>query len=430
MVVRESRHATSYYAATVPPRPLRPQLAGAVRADVAIVGAGFTGLNAALTLAEAGRRVVVLDAERVGWGATGRNGGQLHSGQRQDQDELEAAYGPQTARRLWELAEEAKALLHARAAAHGIDMDWMPGLIEAAHKPHFVGEAWAYADRLARDYGYDRIEKLDRDALAAAIGTDVFFGGLRDAGGGHLHPLKLAEGLAQAAERAGATIHEQSRALRLDQRADGVRLSTAAGQVDADAVLLAGNGYLEGLDRDSEARVMPISNYILASEPLDEAAADALIPGREAVSDSRFVVHYWRITRDRRLLFGGGETYSRRGPRDVEALVRGHLARIYPGLRRIPVAHAWGGTLAVTRTRLPCIRRSAPRVYVAAGFSGHGVAIAGFSGHVVARAILGDTERLDVFSKLRTPPFPGGRLLRWPILVLAMSWYALRDRIG
>jgi gamma-glutamylputrescine oxidase len=426
-----SRHAASYYAATVPDQPARPSLSGAVRADVAIVGAGFTGLNAALTLAEAGRKVVVLEAERVGWGASGRNGGQLHSGQRRDQHYLRGAYGADMARRLWEMAEEAKGLLHGRAARYGIDMDWVPGLIEAAHKPQYVKEEWDYADFLAREYGYEGIERLESDELAAAIGTDRYHGGVRDPGAGHLHPLKLAQGLALAVEKNGGVIHEESAVTRLEDMAGGrVRVVTDAGHVEADTVLLAGNGYLSGLDAESEARVMPISNYILTSEPLDEAAADALIPGREAVSDSRFVVYYWRLTRDLRLLFGGGETYRREGPRDVEAFVRGHLSNVYPELRDLKVSHAWGGTLAVTRTRLPCLRRTRPGVYVAAGFSGHGVAISGFAGHAAALAMLGESERFDVFSKLRTPAFPGGRLFRWPILVLAMSWFALRDRIG
>ncbi len=426
-----SHHAASYYAATVPEQPPRPSLSGGARADVAIVGAGFTGLNAALTLAEAGRSVVVLEAERVGWGASGRNGGQLHSGQRRDQHYLHDTYGPEMARRLWEMAEEAKSLLHGRAARYGIDMDWMPGLIEAAHKPRFVQEEWDYADFLAREYGYEGIERLESDELAAAIGTDLYHGGVRDPGAGHLHPLKLAQGLARALETTGGVIHEESPVTRLEDLAGGrVRVVTEGGFVEADMVLLAGNGYLSGLDADSEARVMPISNYILTSEPLDEAAADALIPGREAVSDSRFVVYYWRLTKDRRLLFGGGETYRKGGPRDVAAFVRGHLANVYPELTGLKVSHAWGGPLAVTQTRLPCLRRTRPGVYVAAGFSGHGVAISGFAGHAAALAMLGESERFDVFAKLKTPAFPGGRLFRWPILVLAMSWFALRDRIG
>jgi gamma-glutamylputrescine oxidase len=422
-------HAPSYYAATAPERSARPALAEPVRADVAVIGAGFTGLNAALTLAEAGRSVVVLEQNRVGWGASGRNGGQLHSGQRRDQEHLESAYGLPTARRLWEMAEEAKALLHDRAERYAIDCEWMPGLIEAAHKKGFVDDERAYAEKLARDYGYDKLSVLSREELAAAIGTPVYYGGVRDAGAGHLHTLKLAQGLADAVETAGGVLHEATKVTRVTPRGGRVFVETTHGSVDAGSVLLAGNGYVSGLDRDSDARVMPINNYILTTEPLSQAAADALIPGREAVSDSRFVVYYWRLTQDRRLLFGGGETYRRGFPPDVEGFVRNHLRNVYPQLADAPVSHAWGGTLGVTQTRMPCLRRTQPGVYVAAGFSGHGVAMAGFCGHVTAQAMIGDSERFDVFSGIPAPRFPGGRAFRWPILVLAMSWFALRDRL-
>ncbi|WP_371811351.1 NAD(P)/FAD-dependent oxidoreductase [Stappia sp. 28M-7] len=422
-------HAPSYYATSVEDRPVRPALSGARQADVAIIGGGFTGLNAAITLAEAGRSVVLIEQNRIGWGASGRNGGQLHSGQRRDQAHLEKQYGLDIARRLWTFAEEAKALLHDRVQRFGIDCDWTEGLIHAAHKERFVAEEWDYAEKLARDYGYDAVTPLDRAQLAAAIGTKQYFGGVRDGGAGHLHPLKLAQGLADAAEAAGAVLHEATHAVSLRHAGGRVLVETGQGEIDAGSVLLAGNGYLAGLDRDSEARVMPINNYILTTEPLSREAADHLIPGREAVSDSRFVVYYWRLTRDLRLLFGGGETYRRGFPPDLRAFVRSHLSNVYPQLATAPVSHAWGGTLGVTTSRMPCLRRTAPGVYVAAGFSGHGVAIAGFCGHAAASAMLGDAERFDVFEKLSPPKFPGGRAFRWPILVLAMSWFALRDRL-
>lgn len=422
-------HAPSYYATSAEDRPVRPALAGTIRADVAIVGGGFTGLNAAITLAEAGRSVVLIEQNRIGWGASGRNGGQLHSGQRRDQAYLEKQYGLDTARRLWTFAEEAKALLHDRVQRFGIDCDWTEGLIHAAHKERFVAEEWDYAEKLARDYGYDAVTPLDRAQLTAAIGTKRYYGGVRDGGAGHLHPLKLAQGLADAAEAAGVVLHEATRAVSLRHEGGRVLVGSGQGEIDAGSVLLAGNGYLAGLDRDSEARVMPINNYILTTEPLSREAADHLIPGREAVSDSRFVVYYWRLTRDLRLLFGGGETYRRGFPPDLRAFVRSHLSNVYPQLATAPVSHAWGGTLGVTTSRMPCLRRTAPGVYVAAGFSGHGVAMAGFCGHAAASAMLGDAERFDVFEKLSPPKFPGGRAFRWPILVLAMSWFALRDRL-
>lgn len=420
-------HAPSYYAATAHPHALRPALAGDVAVDVCVVGGGFTGLSAALTLAEAGRSVRLIDAKRIGWGASGRNGGQLHTGQRRDQTTLEAWFGVEMAHRLWDLAEAAKHHVKDLIARHAIACDWRDGLIIADHKPRYVAAERAYVEKLQRDYGYSLVRFLERDALAAAIGTGAYHGGFHDAGAGHLHPLNFALGLARAAEAAGAVLHDATPALRVVPGARPV-VETAHGRITADAVILAGNGYLEGLDAELEARVMPINNYILTTEPLG-ARMTALIPGGEAVADSRFVVYYWRPTVDSRLLFGGGETYSRRFPADLKSFVRRHMLNIYPDLADVRIDHAWGGTLAVTVKRLPFIRRLRSGVYAGSGYSGQGVATATFAGHVLARAIEGDTDRLDTFAALPTPAFPGGKLLRAPSLALAMTWFALRDRL-
>lgn len=420
-------HGPSWYAASVPPPPVRPPLDGDATADVCVVGGGYTGLSAALHLAEAGRKVVLVEANRIGWGASGRNGGQLHSGQRRDQVYLERSLGHDVARRLWTLGEEAKALITGLIARHSIDCDLTYGLIDTVHKASLAADEHAYAEKLRDEYGYASIEPLDREELAAAIGTPRYFGGFRDRGAAHLHPLALALGIGRAAEAAGARLCEHTRVTRLVP-GKRPRVETATGTVTADAVVLAGNGYLAGIAPEVEARVMPIRNYILATEPLG-ARADALIPGREAVSDSRFVVRYWRLSGDGRLLFGGGETYGFHEPRDLVAFVRGHMLEVYPQLADVAITHAWGGTLAVTQRRLPMIRRLDGGVYVGAGYSGQGVGTAAFAGKVIAEAICGDTGRLDVFAKVPVPSFPGGTLLRAPLLTLAMLWFALRDRL-
>jgi len=421
-------HPPSWYAASVPIPPLRPRLDGDASADVCVVGGGYTGLSAALHLAEAGRKVVLLEACRVGWGASGRNGGQLHSGQRRDQAWLEHAVGRDDARRLWDLGEAAKTLVLGLVERHGIDCDLRRGLIDTVHQPRLAAGERAYAEKLRRDYGYDLVEPLDARELAAAIGTTRYHGGFRDRGAAHLHPLAFALGLAAAAEAAGVRICEATRVVRLFAADGRRRVETATGTVTADSVILAGNGYLAGLAPEVEARVMPIRNYILATEPLGERAK-ALIPGWEAVSDSRFVVRYWRLSGDGRMLFGGGEIYSQNDPPDVKAFVRANMLEVYPQLADVRVDYAWGGTLAVTPHRIPLIRRVSPGIYAAAGYSGQGVSIAPLAGKVIAEAIAGDTGRLDVFSRLPVPSFPGGTLLRAPLLVLAMTWFALRDRI-
>jgi len=436
----QGRHAPSLYAATAGVAPEFPALDRPLRTHVAIVGGGYTGLSAALHLAEAGIEVALVEAEGVGWGASGRNGGQLHSGQRRDQDWLEAKFGRQDASHLWRLAEEARALVKDLIARHAIACEWRDGLIETVHKPRLVRHEIAYVEKLKRDYGYEPIEWLDREAVAAATGTGAYYGGRRDRGAGHLHPLKFAHGLARAAAKAGARIFEQTRATRIaGTAATGFTLDCAVTAsasspnhrvpLSADLVILAGDGYLDGLDPEVEARVMPIDNYILATAPIGAGRPSGLIPGGEAVSDTRFVVYYFRPTVDGRLLFGGGETYSRRPPADTAAFVRRHLRQVYPQLAGTPVDYAWGGAVAITLRRLPFIRRLRPGVYVAAGYSGQGVALAPFAGKVIADAIRGDTARLDRFAALPSPRFPGGTLLRQPALVAGMLWYALRDRL-
>jgi len=421
-------HAPSYYAATAHPAPPRPPLDGDTSANVCVVGAGYTGLSTALHLAERGRSVVVVEANRVGWGASGRNGGQLHSGQRRDQETLENWFGETRARALFDLAEESKRTVKGLIADHAIDCDWRDGLIHAVHKKAWLAEAEHEVDHLVSRYGYPGTSVLDAAELSAAIGTDVYFGGWRDGTAGHLHPLNYAFGLARAAEKAGVRIHEGTRAAKIETIAGRTRVVTATGTVTAGDVVIAANGYLDGLDAEVDAQVMPIRNYVAATAPLGDLA-DRLIPGREAVADSRFVVHYWRLSADGRMIFGGGETYGHRDPKDIAAFVRAHMLKIYPGLAEVPITHAWGGTLAVTMSRMPFFRRLKPGLYTACGYSGHGVAIATLAGKLMAEAIDGDTARFDVMASLPARKFPGGPLFRLPTLILAMSWFALRDRL-
>ena len=427
MTRRRESHAPSYYAATAQGLIDRPSLAGDARADVCIIGGGYTGLSAALHLAERGRSVIVVEAHKIGWGASGRNGGQLHSAQRRDQSTLEKWFGKQHAHQLFDLGEEAKALVKHLIAKHDIPCDWQPGLIHAMHKPSYLDEMRREVDLLQRDYHVGDITLLSREEISAALGTQAYYGGWREQSAGHLHPLNYALGLARAAENAGAVLYEHTPALSITDDASP-KIITAQGTITADTVILAGNGYLHGIHEETESRVMPLHNFILTTEPLGERAS-ALIPKREAAADSRFVVYYWRLTKDNRLLFGGGETYGHAFPKDIKAFVRPHMLKLYPQLSDVKIDYAWGGTLAVTMKRLPYLRRLRAGLYTACGYSGQGVGTASFAGKVLAEAIIGDTARFDVFARLPAPPFPGGKLLRYPTLVLAMTWFALRDRL-
>lgn len=418
----------SWYAATSTPlEPFAP-LQGETRADVCVIGAGYTGLSAALHLAEMGADVVLLDAHRVGFGASGRNGGQLGSGQRQDQNVLEKMVGADAARHLWDLGEDAKALVRGLIVKHGIDCHLRDGIAWAASRPSDATDLHAYAAHLTARYGYEQMTALDRDAFHALCPSPDYVGGVLDMGAAHLHPLRLALGLAEAAASAGVRIHERSHVHDI-RHGPKVTVRTDAGHVVADQVILAGNGYLGGLDRQVTARVLPINNYVVATEPLGDAAARVLTQD-VAVADSRFVVNYFRLSHDKRLIFGGGETYGYRFPADIAALVRKPMSVIFPHLRDVKIDYAWGGTLAITIKRMPYLARVQPNILSASGYSGHGVGNAIQAGKLLAEATRSPSEGFAAFNDIPHRAFPGGALMRTPILSLAMSWYAMRDRLG
>ena len=424
---RRGEWPQSYYAATAAPIERFPVLKGPQTADVCIVGGGYTGLSAALHLAQRGYDVVLLEAHRVGFGASGRNGGQVSSGQRQDQVWIEKTVGKDNARGLWDLAGEAKTLVKTLVKDHAMPVTFHPGIAHACRTDSEVRATHAYAEKLRRDYGYQHLEPLDRTGIRRLIGSTEYVGGEIDRDAGHLHPLYYAIGLAQAAAKAGVRIHEGSEVQRVEPGPKPV-VRTSSGQVDCATVILAGNGYLGQLSPKVSAKVMPINNFIVATEPLGEAAKD-LLSEPVAVADTRFVVNYWRLSEDNRLLFGGGESYGYRFP-DIVKTVSKPMLQVYPQLAKTRITHAWGGTLAITVNRMPCFTRPARNILSASGYSGQGVAMATLAGKLMAEATAGQMERFDLMASLPQHRFPGGAMLRWPLLVSAMTWYAMRDRLG
>lgn len=418
----------SYYVATAHGADPCPPLAEDIRCDVCIIGAGYTGLSAALHCAEKGLDTVVIDAHRIGWGASGRNGGQLGSGQRLDQDSLESMLGIDKARRLWDLAEEAKRLVHGLIERHDIQCDYRPGIMYLDHRPRFVEETRAYTQKLRDDYGYGSVRFLERDEVRSLVGSDGYFGGTLDEGAGHLHPLNFALGLGQAAIAAGARIFENTRAIAVEQGAT-MRIASVNGNISAEFTLLACNGYVGDLDPAVSGRVMPINNFIIATEPLADDRAKSLIGNGAAVADSRNVVNYFRLSADNRLLFGGGETYRYKFPSDIKAFVRRPMLRVYPQLEDVTIEYGWGGTLGITLNRMPDLARLAPNFLSASGYSGHGVGAASLCGKLMAEAITGTASRFDLMASVPGQRFPGGKTLRSPLLALAMLYYAMLDRI-
>ncbi len=424
---RKGAYPPSYYAATATPLDPFPVLAAAQTADVCVVGGGYMGLSAALHIAQRGLNVILIEAHRVGFGASGRNGGQVGSGQRLDQDALEQMVGPMRARALWDLGEDAKALVRDLITRHAMPVTLHPGVAHACRTQAQARHAFAAAENLARNYAYPHVEALDEAATRALIGSPRFNGATLDHGAGHLHPLNFAIGLARAAASAGVRIFERTEAVQIRPGPKPVVLTTS-GTVTADHVILAGNGYLGGLDARYAARVMPINNFIIATEPLDDRAA-RILAQPIAVADSKFVVNYWRLSDDNRLLFGGGESYGYRFP-DIIKTVTKPMLDIYPQLRGARIDYAWGGTLAITMNRMPALMRLSSNVLAASACSGHGVAMATMTGRILAETIAGTADKFDLLGTLPQARFPGGAALRWPLLVLAMTWYGLRDRLG
>lgn len=422
-------HPQSYYAATARALTSLAPLTGEHSTDVGIVGGGYTGLSCALHLAQRGYDVALLEAQRVGWGASGRNGGQLSGGQRKDQDTLERWFGVALAHQLWELGEASKALVKDLIDRHAISCDLKPGILNAAHKPALAEAFWRYAEKLQQDYGYAHAEPVAKAEMHAMVASADFHGGYLDRDAAHLHPLNFALGLARAATAAGARIFEATRVTSYSPESPFTVDTAGGGRLHCRFLVLACNGYLDTLEPRLAGRIMPINNYILATAPLGEEHASRLIRDDVAVADSRFVIDYFRLSADRRLLFGGGESYRRRFPADLKALVRRAMLRLFPQLANVAIDYAWGGTLAVTRTRMPHFGRLTPELYFAHGYSGQGLGMATLAGQLIAEAVAGTAERFDVFARLPPPRFPGGRFLRWPGLVAGMLYYALRDRL-
>lgn len=423
-----SGHPASYYVATARDMPQHEPLRGDETADVCIIGAGYTGLSAALHLAERGFSVTVLEAERIGFGASGRNGGQLGSGHRKDQRTLEEKLGREWAHRLWALAEDGIATVKELIARYEIDCDLKPSILHAAWKRGDAPWLEAEAAHMAREYGYEKLRYVPPEEIHEMVGSPRYHGGLLDSGAAHLHPLNFCLGLARACTSKGVRIYENTRATDITHT-DPAHIRTANGTVTARHVVLACNAYLEKLEPRIAGRIMPVNNFIIATEPLGESRARALIRDNVGVQDTKFVIDYYRLSADNRLLFGGGENYSAHFPNDIAAFVRKPMLRVFPQLADVKIDYAWGGTLAITMPRIPDFGRLAPNIIYAQGYSGQGINIATLAGKLIAEAVAGQAERFDYMAEIKVPNFPGGTWLRYPGLMLGVLWYTLKDRL-
>jgi gamma-glutamylputrescine oxidase len=400
-------------------------LQGDHRADVVVVGGGIAGCSTALHLAKRGYRVVLLEAHAVGYGASGRSGGQTIFGLAAGQATLAAQVGRDDARRLFEMSIDALDLTQSLIEEYAIDCDYRANHLHLAVKPRHLTELASWVQEL-QDYGYRSARLVTRDELAAHVRSDRYLGGLLDSRSGHLHPLKYTQGVARAAETAGATLFENSTVLRY-QEGQELTVHTAAGRVRCAHLVLCGNAYIGAVAPSLARRILGVGTYIIATEPLGEERARSLLPSDGAVADLNWILDYFRCSADHRLLFGGGVSYSAvQPPRLVESMRR-RMLRVFPALSSVRVAYAWGGLLDITLSRAPDFGRLAPNVFYLQGFSGHGMSLTGLAGRLVADAVAGTAERFDVFARIPHRDFPGGRLFRRPSLMLAMLYFRLRD---
>ena len=421
-------HEPSWYAATANDRHPYPSLEETVDADVCVIGAGLTGISAALNLAERGLSVVVLEASQVGWGASGRNGGQMIAGYACGMDTFAEQLTEGELQHVWQMGQETIDIIRRRVDRHSIDCDLTFGYLHAGNKPRDETALMASRDEAAMRFGYDRLHWVPKAEMSRYVQSDRYIGGLYDPDSGHLQPLNYTLGLARAARGAGVRIFENSLVTSLGEPASGKhRVSTAKGQVNASFVVLACNAYLGELAPATSRKIMPVGTYVIATESLGPVRGGALMPANAAVCDSRFVLDYFRMSPDDRLLWGGKVSYSTMQPPNLAQAMRRDMLATFPQLEDVKIDYAWGGFCDITMNRAPHFGRLSPTVYFAQGFSGHGVNTTGLAGQLIAEAIAGQAARFDLFAKLEHRDFPGGTLLRTPALVLAMAWFRLRD---
>ncbi len=424
-----TEHVDSYYAATSREHQThRPALTESKRVDVCVVGAGFFGLYCALELARAGKSVLVLEASRVGWGASGRNGGQMIIGFPCGMQRLKGVMGHEKAKNMFDESLKAVASMRQLMRDEQIACDLVEGHLEVAVLPRRVADLTGWIEECETEWGYHKLQFVDKAALPNYLNSERFQAGIVDPEGAHIHPLKYVLGLARAAETAGAVIHEQSRVEGYTEDAQGVTVQVAGGMtVRCDQLVLAANAYLDKVDRQVSARTVPVGTFIGVTEVLGESVCRSLIPGNHAVYDNQFILEYFRMTADHRLLFGGKCTYMGGTPSNLPEAMKVNILRTFPQLKDTRMDFAWGGHIDITMGRMPDWGRRGERVFWAQGFCGHGLVPTRVAATLVTEAMSGKPERLDWFAGIVNPPFPGGERLGGLMQAVGMGWYRLRD---
>lgn len=421
-------HAPSYYADSANPTPERPFLQGAVQADICIIGAGYTGLSAGLHLAEAGFKVVILEQAKVGWGASGRNGGQIVHSYSRDIDVIENNYGKEQAKPLAEMMFEGAQIIRERVAKYNIDCDLKAGGVYAALTKKKV-KALEEQKQLWEKWGNRNLTLIDnKDEIKKVVNTDSYQALLIDKSGGHFHPLNLTLGEAAAFEQNSGVIYENSPVIKIERGSNPV-VHTALGFVQANFVVVACNAYIGDLEPKLANMAMPCGTQVITTEPLGRLA-DEIIPSDYCVEDNNFLLDYYRLSGDKRLIFGGGVIYGARDPSHIESILRPNMLKVFPQLKNAKIDYGWTGNFLLTLSRMPEVGKLSDNIFYSQGCSGHGVTFTHLIGRLLAEAIRGQAERFSAFERLPHYPFPGGRLFRVPLTALGAVWYDLRDKLG
>lgn len=421
-------YPSSYYAASANPVPARPELQGEVETDVCVIGAGYTGLSTALFLLESGFKVTVLEAAKVGFGASGRNGGQIVNSYSRDIDVIERSVGAKQAKLLGDMAFEGGRIIRERIAKYNIQCDLKDGGVFAALSAKQMGHLESQK-KLWERFGHTQLELLDAKRIREVVKTDSYVGGMLDMSGGHIHPLNLALGEAAAVESLGGVIHEQSPAVKIDRGANPV-VHTPKGRVKAKFIVVAGNAYLGGLVPELASKSMPCGTQVITTEPLSADLAKSLLPQDYCVEDCNYLLDYYRLTGDNRLIFGGGVVYGARDPSNIEAIIRPKMLKVFPQLKDVKIDFAWTGNFLLTLSRLPQVGRIGDNIYYSQGCSGHGVTYTHLAGKLLAEVLRGQAERFDAFATLPHYPFPGGRMFQVPFSAIGAWYYTMRDKLG
>jgi glycine/D-amino acid oxidase-like deaminating enzyme len=424
--MRPQAHTGSYYAATVNDVTDFAPLLGERKADVCVIGAGFTGISTALHLAERGYDVHVVEANKVGWGASGRNGGQMISGV-SGRKNISNNLGENTDKVFKELRWAGHEIIRERVQTYGIQCDLKYGYLDVAIKKRHVRDLESDFERLQKDDFPQEFRLLSEDETGEIIGTSAYIGALLNMGNGHLHPLNLCIGEARAAVSLGATIYEQSPVVKIE-RGNRPRVVTQNGAVSADAVVIAGNAY-HMLERKLRDIMFPVNSFIIATEPLSEELVAQINPQDLAVCDPNFVLEYFRLSADKRLLFGGRFNYFDFDPDIIKKNLQPRMVKIYPQLADIGIDYAWGGTIGVPINRVPQLGRISSNIFYCQGYSGHGVNVTHLAGQVMADAVAGTVERFDLFANVKPFIIPGAHLLSKPMVSLGMLYYWIKDRL-